>query len=109
LSSGLNPIIWKGISGNFETFLALDSEVKKAHHDVGDVEEISVRMEDKLEEALKNIGRLKQEATQMSMLRSDFQDQRTHVGALEAKRVSVGGRWGLLMQPFKVLAIGILW
>jgi hypothetical protein len=94
VSGGPQPTLWKGASGNFETMIALDLEVKKVLDGFGEAESVSAQLEGKLEQALRDITSLKREVVQVATLRSDFQDQRTRVGALEGKLGSLSNVLG---------------
>jgi hypothetical protein len=94
VSGGPHPTLWKGVPGNFQTIISLDLEVKKAQDEFDVVESISAQPEGKLEKALWDIDSLTWEVLQLAMMRSDFQDQRTHAGSLESKLVSLASVLG---------------
>jgi hypothetical protein len=68
VSGGPHPTLWKGVSINVETSLNLESEVKRVHNDVGDIELTTEQIEGKVEQLLNDIGGLKREVLQIVTL-----------------------------------------
>jgi hypothetical protein len=89
VSGGPHPMLWKGVSSNFETSLAMGSNFQRVHDDVSEMELTMDLMEGKVEQVLREIGGLKREVLQISTLRSGFQDQQTKVTEIDAKLVDL--------------------
>jgi hypothetical protein len=85
VSGGPHPTLWKGVSSNFETSLAMGSDFKRVLDDVSEMELTMEQMEGKVEQVMREIGGLNREVIQISTLRSGFQDQRTKVTEIDAK------------------------
>jgi hypothetical protein len=84
-----HPTLWKGVSSNFETSLAMGSDFKRVLDEVSEMELTAEQREGKVEQVLREIGGLKREVLQISTLRSGFQDQRTKVTEIDAKLVDL--------------------
>jgi hypothetical protein len=99
---GSHPTLWKGVSSNFETALAMGSDLKRVLVDVVKMELTTEHMEGKVEHVLREIGGLKREVLQISTLRSGFQDQLTKVTEIDAKLVLLS----TLLQLVNAVLIG---
>jgi hypothetical protein len=66
VSGGPHPTLWKGVSSNFETSLAMGSDFKRVMDDVSEMELTREQMEGKVEHVLREIGGLKREVLQIS-------------------------------------------
>jgi hypothetical protein len=89
VSGGPHPTLWKGVSSNFETSLAMGSYLKRVMDEVSEMELTAEQRKGKVEQVLREIGGLKREVLQISTLRSGFQDQRTKVTEINAKLVDL--------------------
>jgi hypothetical protein len=97
-----HPTLWKGVSSNFETSLAMGSDFKHVLDEVREMELTAEQREGTLEQVLRDIGGLKREVLQISTLRSGFQDQQTKVTEIDAKLVALS----TLLQSVNAALLG---
>jgi archaellum component FlaC len=102
VSGGPHPTLWKGVSSNFETSLAMGSDFKRVLDDVSEMELTTEQIEGKVEQVLREIRGLKREVLQISTLRSGFQDQRTKVTEIDANIVALS----TLLQSVNIALLG---